>query len=137
MDKSPSGIPELDRTGLTKFGLVLGSGVALLFGLLLPWLFGRTYPLWPWLLLAVFAVWGQVAPMTLRPVYRGWMRVGLLMSRITTPLILGLVFYFVITPFALILRIFGKDSMKRSFENVETYRVEREAIREDSLEHPY
>ena len=41
-------IPELDRAGLRQFGLLMGGFVALVFGLLLPWLFERTLPLWPW-----------------------------------------------------------------------------------------
>lgn len=137
MNRTTSEIPELDRAGLRRFGYVLGGGVAVMFGLVLPWLFERAFPLWPWIVFGVVGVWSRIAPMTLRPVYRAWMRIGLAMSRITTPLILGIVFYCVITPFALILRILGKDPMRRKFEKAETYRIEREGIRDDSLEHPY
>jgi hypothetical protein len=50
---------------------------------------------------------------------------------------MGLVFYVVITPFALILKLTGKDAMRREFDNRDTYRVTRDNVRENSLEHPY
>jgi hypothetical protein len=88
-------IPELDAKGLRSFALTTGGIVVALFGLLLPWLLDLGFPIWPWVLAAVLGVWGLAAPATLRPVYRGWMRFGLLASRITTPIILGIVFYVV------------------------------------------
>jgi hypothetical protein len=90
-------IPELDRKGLREFGLVTGGIVAGLFGLFFPWVFERSWPAWPWIVFAVLGCWGLLAPMSLQPVYRVWMRFGLLLSRVTTPLIMGLVFYLVIT----------------------------------------
>ena len=130
-------IPELDRKGLREFGLVTGAIVAVLFGLFFPWLLEHSFPLWPWAIFAVLGFWALVAPLSLRPVYRGWMRFGLLLSRVTTPIVMGLVFYVVITPFALTLKLARKDAMKRKIDNRDTYRVTRENVREDSLEHPY
>lgn len=136
MSNTPD-IPDLDRKGLREFGLLTGGIVAGLFGLFFPWLLERSFPIWPWAIFVVLGVWGLAAPLSLRPVYRAWMRFGLLLSKITTPIIMGLVFYVVITPFALVLRLAGKDAMYRRFDEHESYRVTRKKIREDSLEHPY
>lgn len=130
-------IPELDRKGLREFGLVTGGIVAVLFGLLFPWLFELSLPVWPWIIFGILGAWGLAAPMSLRPVYRGWMRFGLLLSKITTPIIMGIVFYGVITPFSLVLKILRKDAMRRKLDEGDSYRVTREKIRDDSLEHPY
>ena len=46
-------IPELDRSGLRKFGITTGAMVVALFGLLFPWLLEVDYPRWPWVLLLV------------------------------------------------------------------------------------
>ena len=86
-------IPELDRKGLREFGLVTGAIVAGLFGLFFPWLLETGLPAWPWAVGGGLGLWALVAPASLRPVYRTWMRLGLALSRITTPLILGVVFY--------------------------------------------
>ena len=137
MNSAKHKIPELDRKGLREFGLVTGAIVAVLFGLFFPWLLERSFPLWPWAIFAALGAWALVAPLSLRLVYRAWMRFGLLLSKITTPIIMGLVFYVVITPFAVILKIAGKDAMRRKFDRSDTYRIGREKVRAGSLEHPY
>ena len=131
-------IPELDRKGLREFGLVTGGIVAGLFGLFFPWVLERSWPAWPWIVFAVLGCWGLLAPMSLQPVYRVWMRFGLLLSRVTTPLIMGLVFYLVITPSGLLHRLFAsKDAMARKFDNSESYRVQSDKPPAKNLEKPY
>ena len=131
-------IPEIDRKGLREFAFILGGAVAVIFGLLLPWLFERSYPLWPWVFLGVFAVWGLLAPNTLRPVYRVWMRFGLLLNKVTTPLVLGVVFFLMILPVGLVRRALGKDSIpKRAEPEKDSYRVASDAIPKESLERPF
>ncbi len=138
---SEHAIPELDAKGLREFGLVTGGIVAGLFGLFFPWLFDRAFPgefpLWPWIFFAVLGGWGLVAPTSLRPVYRAWMRFGLLLSKITTPIIMGLVFYLVITPFGLVRRLFAKDAMARKFEDLVSYRVPSKKAPVKNLEKPF
>jgi hypothetical protein len=76
MNSAKHGIPELDRKGLREFGLITGAIVAVLFGLFFPWLLERSFPLWPWAIFAVLGAWALVAPLSLRLVYRAWMRFG-------------------------------------------------------------
>jgi hypothetical protein len=131
-------IPELDRAGLRKFGLTTGAIVGVLFGILFPWLLEAGIVLWPWVLFALLAIMALVAPMSLGPVYHWWMRFGLFMSRFTTPLIMGLVFFLAITPMALIMKVFGKDPMKRTLaKDQTTYRVASLKTPRESLERPY
>jgi hypothetical protein len=131
-------IPELDRKGLREFGLVTGGIVAVLFGLVFPWILDRPIPRWPWVIFGVLALMGLAAPMALRPVYQGWMKFGLFMSRITTPLIMGIVFYLVITPMGLVMRLLGKDYMARRLRKpVKSYRIESHATPPKRLEKPF
>jgi len=131
-------IQEIDRKGLREFGLLTGAVVAVLFGLFFPWLLESDIPLWPWLIAAVLGVWGLVAPDSLRPVYNGWMKFGLILSKITTPIILGVVFFIVMLPIALIMRLFGHDPMGRKFDDrVESYRVNSRKIPKENVERPY
>ncbi len=137
MSVTDHSIPELDRKGLRDFGLVTGAIVAALFGLFFPWLLERSLPLWPWALFAVLGIWGLLAPMSLRPVYRVWMRFGLLMSRVTTPLIMGIVFFLMITPMALVLKLLGKDAMARKLDNSMSYRVPSRKPPIENLKRPF
>ena len=131
-------IPELDRSGLRQFGITTGAIVAGLFGVFFPWLLEVGFVLWPWVLCGLLALMGLVAPMSLRPVYQVWMRFGLMMSRFTTPLIMGLVFFLVITPVALIMKILGKDPMRRKLaQDQTTYRVTSARSARERLERPF
>ena len=109
-------IVELDRKGLRDFGLITGCIVAALFGLFFPWILETRTPVWPWALAGVLSVWGLAAPMSLQPVYRIWMKLGLLLGRITTPIILGIDFYLLVLPMGLIMRGFGHDPMARRLD---------------------
>jgi len=136
-------IPELDRKGLREFGLVTGGIVAVLFGLFFPWVLERPMalwplqPLWPWVIFGVLGGLGLIAPMALNPIYKIWMRFGLMMSKIMTPLIMGIIFYIVITPVGLFRKLFAKDSLARTFDDTDSYRVESKKTSAESLERPY
>ena len=131
-------IPELDQRGLRQFGFVSGSIVAIVFGVLLPLLHGRSSRLWPWAVLVALVGLGLVAPNALKPIYIIWMRFGLLVSRITTPLILGIIFFILITPLALIKRFFGRDAMTRNFDgSAPSYRIKSVQKEAKNLERPF
>lgn len=130
--------PEPDRKGLREFGIVTGTIVAVLFGLFFPWLLERDLPLWPWVFAGAFTLWALVAPESLRPIYRLWMRLGLLLSQVTTPIILGIIFFFVILPVALVMRLAGHDPMARRFDDqAESYRVPSHPPKRENMERPF
>lgn len=106
-------IPDLDRRGLRKFGLTTGAILVVLFGLVLPWLRDRPLPLWPWCVAAVLAVWALAAPASLTMVYRPWMKAGLLLGWLNTRIILGLVFWIIVMPLGLILRLLKEKKVGR------------------------
>jgi Kef-type K+ transport system membrane component KefB len=131
-------IPELDAGGLRRFGLTTGAVALVLFGVAIPWLFDLALPRWPWALAAVLGLWALLAPASLGPVYRGWMRFGLLMSRVTTPLVLGIVFFLVVTPVALGMRLFRRDPMARGLDpDATTYRVTSHKAPRERMERPF
>lgn len=130
-------IPELDRAGLRKFGITIGSIFAVLFGIVIPFLLDLRYPIWPWILASILIVWGLVAPSSLRIVYRGWMHIGLLLNRIVSPIVLGIIFFLVVTPFGLVARLFGQDSMGRKRKSETTFRVPSTARESKHMERPY
>ena len=131
-------IEKLDAAGYRKFGLTTGAIVAVLFGLLLPWLFDFGYPVWPWILFAAFALVALVYPLALQPVYLGWMRFGLVMNWINTRLILGILFYGIFLPVGLFFKLIGRDTMHRKFDNkLSSYRKAGQADDANNMEHPY
>jgi hypothetical protein len=131
-------IPELDRKGLREFGLVTGAAVVTLFGLFFPWMLELDWPAWPWAIAAPLWALALIHPPWLRRIYRAWMRFGLLASRVTTPLILGIVFFVMISPMAMVRRLMGKDPMQRTLDpNQDSYRVQSTRSPKEKLERPF
>jgi hypothetical protein len=131
-------IKHLNEKELREFGIVTGAIVAGLFGLFIPWLLEAKMPLWPWILAAVLTVWALVAPATLQPVYRVWMRFGMLIGSVTTPLVLGIAFFVMFLPTGLIMRAFGRDPMARKLDDhAPTYRVPSHKIHAKNMERPF
>ena len=106
---------KLDTKELRKFGLVLA-----IFILLLWWLFSPSLA-WQWLagveLIVVLAA--ILMPVTLAPAHWLLTKLSHAISKVLNPLILGIVFYLVVTPMGVIMRLFGYDPMniKREAEN--------------------
>lgn len=131
-------IPKIDAHGLKRFGLLMGSIIALLFGLILPHLKGSEKPLWAWGLGAVFIVWAFVHPNSLRWIYNPWMRLGLIMQSIVNPIIMGIVFYGVIFPIGFFMRLSGKDPMARQWNNFAvTYRSPLQPTTTEKMRRPF
>ncbi|MEH6585160.1 MAG: SxtJ family membrane protein [Halioglobus sp.] len=131
-------IEELDQKGYRNFALSFGAIVATLFGVIFPWILAASFPVWPWLLWSILAFWGLLAPMTLRLFYRAWMKFGLLLSKVTTPLVLGIVYYAVITPTGLIASLFRSDPLQRDCKlDCDTYRVKSPQKSHEHMKNPF
>jgi hypothetical protein len=133
-------IPAPDRPGLRRFGLVTGAILAGLFGLAFPLLAGRPFPVWPFAVGGGLALWALVAPGSLRPVYRGWMRVGTVVGWVNTRVLLALVFFLVVTPMGLVMRLFGRHPLRgpgAGPEGGDTWRARSEALPRERMERPY
>lgn len=61
---------------------------------------------------ALLAAASLAAPHRLAPLNRAWFALGLLLGRIVNPLVLGLLFYLLITPVALVQRLAGRDALR-------------------------
>ena len=129
-----------DVAELRKFGLIFGTLIIGAFGLLIPWIWDLEIAVtkWPWPLGGVFILWGLLHPGSLGPVYRGWMKFGHAIGWFNTRLILGLVFFAVFFPVAIVLKLLRKDPMARTLDdNTATYRVSSKKPPREQLERPY
>jgi len=132
---------EVTKTDLRKFGFIMGGMVALMFGGLFPWIFDKTaatWPIWPFIVMAVFWVLAIVIPESLRKVNEIWLKIGNVLGWINSRIILGIMFYLLIFPIGLILKIFGKDAMNRKLDsNSDTYRRISTQRERTHLEKPF
>ena len=70
-------------------------------------------PWWPFSIAAVLCFWALVAPVSLNLVYRPWMKVGLVLGWINTRIILGVVFWVIILPLGIVLRLLKEKKVLR------------------------
>jgi hypothetical protein len=92
----------------------LGLVFALFFALVafLPLFRGHRVRWWAIALSGCFLLLGLAAPRALHPLNRAWTALGLLLHRVTNRILLGVLFYFVFTPFGWVLRRMGKDFLR-------------------------
>lgn len=113
------------RNELRQFGLLVGA-VFVVIGLW-PIVF-REEPLRLWAigLGGLLITCGGTFPSVLAPVHKGWMWGGHILGWINTRILLGIVFYGLVTPIGIVFRLMGKDTMRQGFaESSTTYRVAR------------
>jgi hypothetical protein len=106
--------PPDDMPSERKFGFTIAVVLALLSAL--PLISGKPPYLWlvvPAIVLALFAL---AAPRLLSPLNRAWYRFGVLLHRIVNPLILAMLFFLVVTPVALLMKVAGKRLLQRYYE---------------------
>ena len=83
--------------------------------------------IWALAIALVFLAISFLRPAALHPLNRAWMAFGLLLSRIVNPLVLGILFFVVITPVALVTRLFGRDPLNQKLDpTAKTYWTDRD-----------
>lgn len=135
---------------LREFGYMMAGVLSVLFGFLLPYLFdhqagdyswefhGFSGPFWPLIVASIFLIFALLIPVALGPIYKLWMRIGDTLGWINTRIILGVVFYVVVFPIGVLLKIFGKDPMRRKQDaTAQSYRIKSEQPEQNHIERPY
>ena len=117
---------EVDKVSSERsFGLIFAGFFALLGALSLYSGAERWHYWFP--LAGVFAVLAYAAPRLLAPLNRLWAKVGLLLHMVISPVILGILFYVCVTPIGMLMRMSGRDPLRRKFEPAaKTYWITRE-----------
>ena len=110
---------DLSRGHTGKQGSPRGFGVvfAVVFAVICLWplMDGEGVRVWALAAAAVFLVLALMRPSLLAPLNRIWLGLGAVLHRVVNPLVMGLMFFAVITPTALILKLIGKDLLRRRF----------------------
>ena len=110
-----------------KFGLIFGTG------LFAAGIYSAMYLhiLWTITLVSLATLLtflAVVVPRWLALLNKLWFQLGLLLGRVVNPIVLGLIFFILITPVAIITRLFGRDELLISKRTVSTYWLERNPV---------
>lgn len=107
-----------------SFGLVF-TAVFLIVGLW-PLVHGEPVRLWSLAIAGIVLAIALIRPALLGPLNRLWMKFGLLLHKIVNPIVMGLVFFFAVVPTAFIIKLMGKDPLRRKLDrDAATYWIDR------------
>ena len=62
-----------------------------------------------------------------------WMKFGIVLAKIVSPIVMGIIFFGVFTPIAIIMRLSGRDELRLCFKNKETHWIPRQPLKKFDL----
>ena len=80
---------------------------------------------WSVIISFIFLVLGLLNSKILTPLNKIWFKFGIILGEIISPLIMGIIFFLVVTPIGLLMRIFGKDVLNLKYNKNQTYWIEK------------
>ena len=81
--------------------------------------------IWSLVISLIFLILGLINSKFLTPLNKLWFKFGLLLGKLISPIIMGIIFFFVVTPIGLIMKIFGKDILNLKKNNAKSYWIEK------------
>ena len=117
----------INKKQLREFGFLIGLGLPLFIGWIIPSITGHDFRSWTLLIGIPSLIIGIFNPRLLFYPYKGWMELGNALGWINSRIILGLVFLFVLQPIALIMRLLGYDPLRGNKNDSSSYREVKES----------
>jgi|TARA_B100001027_G_scaffold68966_1_gene47064 hypothetical protein len=102
-----------------SFGIVFF--IVFLLIAIYPLLSGESVRLWSLAIATIFFILGIINSSLLSPLNKIWFKFGLLLGRFISPLVMGLIFFLVVTPIALFMKLLKKDLLNLKFNKDNTY----------------
>ena len=106
-----------------SFGIVFF--IIFLLIALYPLTYSQDIRIWSVIISIIFLVLGLFNSKILTPLNKLWFKFGIFLGKIISPLIMGIIFFLVVTPIGLIMRLFGKDVLNLKYNKSQSYRIEK------------
>ena len=81
--------------------------------------------LWSLLIAVIFLILGLFNSKFLTPLNKAWFKFGMILGKFISPIVMGVIFFGVVTPIALIMRVLGKDLLNLKYNNKPSYWIEK------------
>jgi len=85
--------------------------------------------IWSLIIAIFFLVLGLMNSKILTPLNKTWFKFGILLGSLVSPIVMGIVFFAIVTPTSLIMRVLGKNLLNLKKDNKKTYWIERSKIK--------
>ena len=96
---------------------------------LFPLLKNENIRIWSIIIALVFLVLGLLNSKFLTPLNKIWFRFGIILGNFVSPIVMGIVFFVIVTSTSLIMRVLGKNLLNLKKGNKKTYWIERSKIK--------
>ena len=106
-----------------SFGIVFC--IFFLLVALYPLIHDESIRFWSLFISIIFLILGLLKSKFLNPLNKIWFKFGIFIGKIISPIVMGLVFFFVVTPTGLIMRALGKDLLKLNYDNNKSYWINK------------
>jgi O-antigen ligase len=83
---------------------------------------------WSLVLSVIFLALGLINSKILNPLNNMWFKFGILLGKIISPLVMGVIFFFIVTPISIIMKILGKDILSLKKNNKKSYWIKKSNI---------
>ena len=90
-----------------------------------PLINGDELRLWSLIISIIFLFLGLVNSKILNPLNKLWFKFGIFLGKIISPLVMGIIFFLVVTPIGLLMRLLNKDLLNLRFNNNSSYWIEK------------
>jgi len=114
---------EIKISSNRSFGIVFF--IVFLLIALYPLLKGNDLRIWSLVISFIFLILGLINSKILTPLNRLWFKFGLLLGKFISPLIMGIIFFVVVTPIGIIMRLLKKDLLNLKYNKKETYWIDK------------
>jgi hypothetical protein len=81
--------------------------------------------IWSLIISFIFLTLGMLKSKILTPLNNLWFKFGIILGKIVSPLVMGVIFFFVVTPIGLLMRLFGKDLLNLKYSLNKSYWIEK------------
>jgi|SRR6056300_980705 len=106
-----------------SFGIVFF--VVFLFIAIYPLNYNGEIRLWSIIISLIFLILGLLKSKILTPLNTLWFKFGIFLGKIVSPIIMGLIFFLVVTPIGILMRILGKDLLNLKYNLNKSYWIEK------------
>ena len=113
---------KISKKDLREFGILIGFGFPIIIGWLIPAITGHGFRSWTIWVGFLGLIFGLISPSLLKFPYKAWMKLGYLLGWVNSRIILGIIFFIILLPIAIVMRLFGYDPLKNNRKGIYTYR---------------
>ena len=106
-----------------SFGIVFF--VVFLLIALYPLIYNEEIRVWSVIISLIFLVLGLLNSKILNPLNKLWFKFGIFLGKVISPIVMGLIFFFVVTPIGLLMRLLNKDLLNLKFNSNNSYWIEK------------